>query len=117
MAGKPSSIEQAHAEGASKAIYSFNNDLWEEFRLSERLGIDPLDEGTPTDRKQDTIEQLKALMLYCYRAGAGDLLEMQKEAGVKKVKKRTKNIPLSDWKRAVQRRFGEAKGEYSNLPW
>ena len=111
-------------EGASRAINKFINELWETFPLSERFEVDGPDGERPTDRKQDTIEWLEALMdevaRYYYRAGAWrgtrELLKMQKATGVKN---RTKNISRRDWKRAVQRKFGKAEAEYSDQdpPW
>ncbi len=106
MNGTPSSREQARKEGASQAINNFNNELWETFRLSERFRVERPDGNNPTERKQDTIKRLEALMLYCYREGAWrgtrELLKMQKEAGV--------DISRRDWKRAVRERFGKRFG-------
>ena len=111
-------------EGASRAINKFINDLWETFELSERFDVDGPHGERPTDRKQDTIEWLEELMddvaRHYYKAGARrgarELLKMQKEAGVKN---RTKGIPRRDWKRAVERTFGEAEEEFSVQapPW
>lgn len=112
------------AEGASRAINKFINELWETFPLAERFDVDGPEGERPTDRKQDTIEWLEELMdevaRYYYKAGAWrgtrELLKMQKEAGVRN---RTKGIPRREWKGAVQRKFGAAEAEYTvqDPPW
>lgn len=117
-------VKTGFAEGASRAINKFINELWETFPIEETFGVDGPGGERPTDRKQDTIERLEDLMdqvaRYYYKAGAWrgarELLKMQKRVGVKN---RTKGIARRDWKRVVQEKFGKAEEEFSvqDPPW
>ena len=112
------------AEGASRAINKFVNELWDRFELTDRFDVDGPEGERPTDRKEDTIEWLEELMdevaRHYYKAGAWrgarELLKMQKDMGVKN---RTKGIRRGDWKRAVRSKFAQAEEEYSvqDPPW
>lgn len=50
------------ARGASKAIHRFITDLWDELGLTDKLGFEAPDGETPSEKKAETIDDVKFLM-------------------------------------------------------